>query len=277
MEDRRRSRNAAASGSTRPAGRILPVYNRVPTGQNVRLYMPASFPRSTHCKHQAFTLIELLVVIVIVSVLASMLFPVFGKIQESGRTAACASNLRQMGAALISFAGDNNQTMPQAGDTFSYVAPSPSTRPPAVQPSTLGWSENLEPYIGTDRKVYTCPSSVLRFPNNNNPYGYFMGCHAAYIANNKSFAAVRMLLLSAPSKYILGGDISSQMFDPTDSDKDDYTQDPAFTSTPTIHNGKSNILFADGHVAGFTAFDKYSMTTHYGLKADGTGYNYSDQ
>ena len=224
-----------------------------------------------HCKRQAFTLIELLVVIVIISVLASLIFPVFGKVQESGRTAACASNLRQMGAALISFAGDHNQTMPLAGNVFTYVYPASGT-----QPDALGWTEQLEPYAGTDRKFYTCPSSVLQFPNNNNPYSYYMGCHAAYFANG-TFAAVRTLLLSAPSKYILGGDISSAMFTPDDADKDDFTQNPPFTTTPTIHNGKSNILFADGHVAGFAAFDKYSMTTHYGLKSDGTGYDYSDQ
>ena len=51
----------------------------------------------------------------------------------------------------------------------------------------------------------------------------------------------------------------------TDADKDNYTQDPTFDSVnclprmPKIHNGKANILFADGHVASFSTFD-YSKT-----------------
>ena len=46
------------------------------------------------------------------------------------------------------------------------------------------------------------------------------------------------------------------MFTPEDADKDDYTQNPAFSGTMSkMHGGKSNILFVDGHVAQFATFD----------------------
>ena len=55
---------------------------------------------------KAFTLVELLVVIAIIGILASLLFPAFGRVREAGRNARCASNLRQLQLASVNFAAD---------------------------------------------------------------------------------------------------------------------------------------------------------------------------
>ena len=211
-------------------------------------------------------MVELLVVITIIAVLAGLLLPVFGRIAETGRTTRCMSNLKQVAAGILSFAGDHNGLGPLSGADISYHSTDPTTNLP-------GWTEQLEPYVGTDRTVYICPSSSKIFPNNVQ-YSYFQGAHAAWVANGNSFAALRLTQLAAPSKYILGGDITSaKMFTATDADKDDYAQNPAFATSPApFHNGRVNLVFADGHSASFAAFDPQAMTTQYNLKPDGTGY-----
>ena len=50
---------------------------------------------------RAFTLVELLVAIAVVGVLAALVFPTLERSRESARTAACASNLRQLAAAAL--------------------------------------------------------------------------------------------------------------------------------------------------------------------------------
>jgi prepilin-type N-terminal cleavage/methylation domain-containing protein/prepilin-type processing-associated H-X9-DG protein len=58
----------------------------------------------------AFTLVELLVVIAIISVLASILTPVFAQAREKARSVSCISNLKQLSMAARMYAQDNDET-----------------------------------------------------------------------------------------------------------------------------------------------------------------------
>ncbi len=58
-------------------------------------------------KKRGFTLIELLVVIAIIAVLIGIMLPVLGKVKEQARRSQCASNLHQIGIALINYANQN--------------------------------------------------------------------------------------------------------------------------------------------------------------------------
>ncbi len=65
-----------------------------------------------------FTVIELLVVISIVSVLAAILFPVFGKAKGSAHDSSCIQQLRQIGIVSAMYSADSDDRLPYA------VAPS---------------------------------------------------------------------------------------------------------------------------------------------------------
>jgi len=209
----------------------------------------------------AFTLIELLAVIAIMGILATLLIPGFARIQEGVNGLNCANNLRQIGNAMMAYAGENNGLFPVSGGAIAYGENDPHTNQAA-------WTQQLEIYLptnnGMDLRIYRCPTTSKLFASNRN-YSYFNGCRASYDPighpETTGFEPLRQNLIKYPSKYVLCGDISSEnMFLANDADRDDYTETPPFSGDMIkMHNGKSNIFFADGHVAGFSTFD-YSMT-----------------
>ncbi len=54
-----------------------------------------------------FTLTELLIVLAVITVLIALLMPVLSRAREHARAVACQSNLRQIGLAVILYAGEN--------------------------------------------------------------------------------------------------------------------------------------------------------------------------
>ncbi len=65
-------------------------------------------PRS--CR--GFTVTELLVVIVIIAVLSTLAFAVFGRVAKAGSAATMTNNMRQIGSLIALYAQDHNGTLP---------------------------------------------------------------------------------------------------------------------------------------------------------------------
>ena len=94
-------------------------------------------------KRTGFTLIELLVVIAIIAILAAILFPVFAKVREKARQTSCASNMKQIGVAIIQYQQDYDEKFPTAYDDAWHH----------------GWSTTTQPYIKSVA-VYRCPDDA---------------------------------------------------------------------------------------------------------------------
>ena len=196
-------------------------------------------------KRRGFTLIELLVVVAIISILASILFPVFARAREKARQTSCLSNAKQLGLGVLMYAQDYDEIFPSGGDAYG----------------NNGWVRGISPYI-KNSQLFVCPSrsvaadttgSAEVLPglwSNQMGYGWNFG---SISGTNYAFDGLLMANdtgvaignVSDASSTIMLGDMElaaggTMMYIAY------YTDNPGLTLT-SRHNGGGNYCFADGH------------------------------
>jgi prepilin-type N-terminal cleavage/methylation domain-containing protein len=139
-------------------------------------------PRNT--RRRGFTLIELLVVIAIIGILASLLLPVLTAAKKKAQSAACLSNMHQLGLAFIMYAGDNSDQIIQYVDgpgggfywgPYYTLGESVQAAQQAVETALSGTNNPLFPYM-PNPKTYHCPGDTrykTRVPGNGWAFGSY--------------------------------------------------------------------------------------------------------
>lgn len=196
----------------------------------------------------AFTIIELLVVVAIIGVLAVVAFANIGNMRLYSQRTASLSNMRQIGVAFFTYAGENEMRLPRrVTDTNS----------------TGKWPRLLADYLGDVRVYATVGSSDNFIARNADPLSdavnntsYIMNGYNDLGAFTNDAVEVRVNHLDRPGQVILLGTPRSgsthfymDLLEGENGNHEDVLD-------LTHYGDGANYLFADGS-ARFLTTDTY--------------------
>lgn len=195
---------------------------------------------------RGFVVIELLIVMAIMTILASMLLPVFARAREKGRMSACTSNMRQLHEAITMYASDYDGVYPAQARSAS-VEVSFHQCGSGVDAwsgtSAPNWAKSIFPYV-RNYQVFVCPSYITWIPEADRavePLSYIMNGKAAGQPQDAATDPAQTQLLF-DWQFIT----SEAQVNPFPNNWGGYSV--AWYWGWAGHSGCYNVLYQDGHV-----------------------------
>lgn len=200
----------------------------------------------------AFTLVELLTAIAIIALLAGLAFPALSRVHARSMQLVCTSNLRQLGQVFLTYAGDNNGTLPA------------STLNDRSLTAGSSWSLMLMNYMGmrfpslNQKTPFLCPAALDTFPNHQAVRTYAMNYQnlptVSSIAPDRGWSQQsRLSWHTKPAQTILLLDARGTVSQGSSSGDFNLSLYP--TVVDWRHDNGLNGLFIDGHVESFKKTD----------------------
>ncbi len=201
---------------------------------------------ATH-KKSGFTLIELLVVIAIIAILMAILMPALNRVREQGKRVACLNNLKQLTAAWIMYADENNDKIPSAGPTkATSTSETGWTRAPGDTPTDQQRRDAIHRGLlyryAPSEKMYKCPTGVrgefvtYSMPESLNVYNSIPGTDGLIVTKRS-----QMKRQSERMVFLDEGRLSNNSWTIW------YDQERWWDQITARHGDGTNFGFADGH------------------------------
>ena len=202
--------------------------------------MPTQTPNPEIQDRRAFTLIELLVVIAIIAILAAILFPVFAQAREKARQTSCLSNEKQLGLAILQYAQDYDEMLPNGVNVIRS-----SSKSARVWPGQ-GWAGQCVAYT-RNAQIYRCPSdptSGMQTPDYVVSYGYNGNLIGYSDQNDPPPPSISLAALTGPSHTVMlfeVANVTANVLDPHEGAEPGGTQGRKFSASSI---GLDNRLYA---------------------------------